>query len=61
MTEELYSPRGVQSAFIGEYVRNWFGIDTADINAKIIVDLHSQKWGTKYYEVRPMAALTRMG
>jgi len=51
--EFLYSARGAQSAGISEYFMNKYALDPNDLDSTFLYDVYSEKWGNKYYEVRP--------
>lgn len=56
-SQDLYSPRGVQSVAVSELKRKKLSLDSNDIDSKLLLESISNKWGTKYFELRPLYAL----
>jgi len=61
MTEDLYSARGSQSAIVSEWVRKNLGLDREDIDSRFLLETFSNKWGNKFYEIRPQSAVAMFG
>lgn len=60
-TEELYSARGSQSAIVSEWVRRNLGLDSEDTDSRFLLETFSNKWGNKFFEVRPQSAVSMFG
>ena len=54
----LYSARGSQSAGIGEYYRSRLNLEVNDPDSTFLLDVHSQKWGNRFFELRPAFSLS---
>lgn len=59
--EQLYSARGSQSAGISEYHRKNLNLDVNEVDSRFIFDIHSRKWGNKFFEMRPAFSLSSFG
>jgi hypothetical protein len=57
VSEELYSKRGTQSGIVSEMSRRMLSLDTKDPDSSFLVETFSSKWGDKYFELRPSAAV----
>ena len=57
VSEELYTKRGSQSAIVSEMSRKQLDLDASDPESTFIVETFSRKWGDKFFELRPSAAV----
>jgi hypothetical protein len=58
ISQQLYSPRGSQSAIISEWAKNNLDLDQESV---FLIETFSNKWGNKYFQLRPSAAVSLFG
>lgn len=58
--EQLFSSKGSQSAIISEFNRRHLNLDVASAtdphSAVFLLEVFSERWGNKFYEMRTLAA-----
>ena len=59
--ESLYNAAGSQSMGVSEYHRKHYKLDSNNPKSQFILDVHSNKWGSVFFELRSAFALSRAG
>jgi len=59
--EQLYSPKGSQSAIVSEHNRHRLKLEIDDFEHSVfLLDVYSHKWGNKFFELRNIMAADSM-
>jgi hypothetical protein len=59
--EQLYSEEGLHSVGVSKYIYDQLNLDLSDKDSGLLLDVHSEKWGNKFYELMPAFSLSIFG